>query len=122
MNTKIINNSKMEMLNFCVGMDQNYGAGTPMKLKRKAFLKVVPGTEIEIVYNGNIIYEHRFGNTTVPREILVEVKDVNPYPNCNFWVDDRFILPAPGVEYMQEIEIRTTSTCVRVVADTFMDK
>ena len=112
----------MEMKSYRVGMDPDFGRGSPMKLMRKAFAQVVSGTELEIWFDGKVIYERKFGNQTEPHEILVRVMDVEPYPNCNFWVDDRFILPAPGVEYMQEIEVRTTSTCVRVIADTFMDK
>lgn len=122
MNTRQIDNPQMESISFNVGMDPNFGNGSPMKLKRKAFVQVVPGTEIEVVYNNNIIYERRFGNNIEPREILVEVKDVEPYPNCNFWVDDRFLLPGNGVQYAQEIEIRTTSPSARIVESTFMDK
>lgn len=122
MNTTTTNNPTMEMKSYRVGMDPNFGRGSPRKLMRKAFVQVASGTELEIWFDGKVIYERKFGNQTEPHEILVRVMDVEPYPNCNFWVDDRFILPAPGVEYMQEIEVRTTSTCVRVEANTFMDK
>jgi hypothetical protein len=122
MNTTTTNNPTMEMKSYRVGMDPDFGRGSPMKLMRKAFVHVVPGTELEIRFDGKVIYERRFGNTTESHEIEVSVKDVNPYPNCNFWVDDRFVLPAPGVVYMQEIEVRTNAVSVRVEANTFMDK
>jgi len=122
MNTKIINNTVMTMQKISVGMDSEYGAGTPMKLKRKAYIDLVPGTELEIWFQGRCIYERKFGNNTEPREILVEVKDVMPYPNCNFWVDDRFLLGGNGIQYAQEIEVRTTAPEIRIIESTFMDK
>jgi hypothetical protein len=115
-------NTSMEMKSYRVGMDPEYGRGTYMKLMRKAFIQVVPGTELEIWFEDKVIYERRFGNTTDAHEILVAVKDVNPYPNCNFWVDDRFLLPGNGIQYMQEIEVRTTAPQVRVEESTFVDK
>ena len=115
-------NTSLEMKSYRVGMDPDFGRGSPMKLKRAAFIKVVPGTELEIWFQGKAIYERRFGNTTEAREILVAVKDVEPYPNCNFWVDDRFLLPGNGIEYMQEIEVRTTAPSVRIKESTFVDK
>lgn len=118
----VTENAAMEMKSYRVGMDPDFGRGSPMKLKRKAMIQVVPGTDLEIWFQGRAIYERRFGNTTEPREILVEVKDVNPYPNCNFWVDDRFLLPGNGMEYMQEIEVRTTAPSVRIEESTFVDK
>jgi hypothetical protein len=117
-----IDNQAMEMKSFKVGMDQDFGCGSPLKLMRKASVQIVPGTELEIWFRGKVIYERRFGNTTEPREIQVAVKDVEPYPNCNFWVDDRFLLGKGGIEYMQEIEVRTTSPLIRVEESTFMDK
>lgn len=122
MNTQQIENPAMEMKTYRVGMDPDFGRGGPMKLMRKAMISVVPGTDLEIWFEGRVIYERRFGNNTEPRDILVAVKDVNPYPNCNFWVDDRFLLPGNGMEYMQEIEVRTTAPSVQVVESTFMDK
>ena len=122
MNTTTTNNPTMELKSYSVGMDPDFGRGRPMKLMRKAFVQVVPGTELEIWFDGNVIYERRFGNTTEQHEIEVAVKDVKPYPNCNFWVDDRFILPEPGVEYMQEIKVRTNAVSVRVEMNTSMDK
>jgi len=122
MNTIKIENPEMEMKSFKVGMDPNFGCGGPMKLMRKAFIQVVPGTELEIRFQDRVIYERRFGNTTEEREILVEVRDVNPYPHCNFWVEDRFILDGNGIEYMQEIEVRATAPGIRVLESTFMDK
>ena len=112
----------MEMKSFKVGMDPDFGNGSPLKLMRTATVRVVPGTELEIWFQGRAIYERRFGNDTVPCDIQVAVKDVEPYPNCNFWVDDRFLLGKGGIEYMQEIEVRTTSPIVRVSETTFMDK
>ena len=122
MNTIKIDNPAMEWKSFRVGMDPDFGVGSPMKLIRKAFVSVVPGTELEIWFQGKAIYEHRYGNTTVGNEILVAVKDVEPYPNCNFWVDDRFLLPGNGMQYAQELEVRTTAPQVRVEETTFMDK
>ena len=122
MNTRKIDNPAMEWRSFKVGMDPDFGRGSPMKLVRKAFISVVPGTELEIWFQGKAIYERRYGNTTVVREILVEVREVNPYPNCNFWVEDRFLLGGNGIEYFQELEVRTTSPAIRVIENTFMDK
>jgi len=120
--TTTTENPTMEWKSYKVGMDPNFGCGTPMKLMRWAMVQVIPGTEVEIWFQGKSIYERRFGNDTMPREILVAVKDVEPYPNCNFWVDDRFLLPKAGIQYMQEIEMRTTSSLVKVNENTFMDK
>lgn len=122
MNTIKIENPTMEWRSFKVGMDPDFGVGSPMKLTRKAFISVEPGTELEIWFQGKAIYERRFGNMTVGHEILVEVREVNPYPNCNFWVEDRFLLSGNGIEYFQELEVRTTSPAIRVIENTFMDK
>ena len=122
MATNKINNPMKEQVKINVGMDPNYGAGSPMKLMRKAQIHVCEGTEIEIWFNNKVIYERRFGNQTIPHDILVEVKDVQPYPNCNFWVDDRFILPGNGIQYMQEIEVRTNAPFINIFENTFMDK
>lgn len=122
MPSTITENPTMEMKSFRVGMDPDFGSGSPLKLIRTATVRVVPGTELEIWFEGKAIYERRFGNTTEPRDIQVAVKDVTPYPNCNFWVDDRFLLGKGGIEYMQEIELRTTSPHVSVEESTFMDK
>lgn len=122
MNTQKIDNPAKEWKSFHVGMDPNFGRGSPMKLMRKAFVSLVPGTELEIWFQGKAIYEHQYGNTTAVREILVEVREVNPYPNCNFWVDNRFLLPGNGMQYAQELEVRTTSPAIRVIENTYMDK
>ena len=122
MNTIKIDNSAMELKSFKVGMDPDFGAGSPMKLMRKAFISVVPGTELEIWFQGRVIYERLFGNDTTGREILVEVRDVNPYLNCNFWVEDRFLLDGNGIQYAQELEVRTTAPAIRVIENTFIDK
>jgi hypothetical protein len=122
MNTVKIDNPMKEWKSCRVGMDPNFGNGSPLKLMRKAFVSIVSGTELEIWFQGRAIYERRFGNDTIPREILVEVREVNPYPNCNFWVDDRFLLSGNGIEYAQELEVRTSAPLVRVIENTFMDK
>lgn len=122
MPSTITENPTMEMKSFKVGMDPDFGRCSPMKLMRTATVTVTPGTELEIWFQGKAIYERRFGNTTETRDIQVAVKDVEPYPNCNFWVDDRFLLNKGGIEYMQEIELRTTSPLVSVEETTFMDK
>jgi hypothetical protein len=122
MNTVKIDNPAMELKSFKVGMDPNFGAKSPIKLNRNALVSVVPGTELEIWFQGKAIYERRFGNDTVPREIIVEVRDVNPYPNCNFWVEDRFILDGNGIKYFQELEVRTTAPTIHVIENRFMDK
>jgi hypothetical protein len=115
-----------EFKTFTIGFDFTYGNYTPMKRKMVGHITVEPGTVIMIELNNesqniHFNFNNVYPENTEKKTITLDMRDVEPYPNVNFRLGDKFILPGNGVTYAQQVKLTTNASRVECKWVTFVD-